>query len=88
MARYIVEIAHTSEDCAEALDSVVAMSKEFINRFDWGCKAGEHTGWAVVEAGNESIARMMLPTSVRREARVVLLNKFTVEDVQSFHKDH
>ena len=88
MARYFVEIAHTSEDCVEALDSIVAMSKEFINRFDWGCHAGEHTGLAIVEAADEKVARMMLPTSVRRQARVVLLNKFTVEDVQSFHKDH
>jgi hypothetical protein len=88
MARYIVEIAHTSEDCVEALNSIVAVSREFINRFDWGCMGGEHTGWAVVEAHDESIARMMLPTSLRREARVVAVNKFTVEDVQSFHKDH
>ena len=88
MARYIVEIAHTSEDCVEALNSIVAVSREFINRFDWGCKAGDHTGWAIVEAGDESVARMMLPTSLRRGARVVAVNKFTVEDVQSFHKDH
>ena len=88
MARYIVEVVHTPEECAEALNSIVAMSKEFINRFDWGCKAGQHTGWAIVEAGDESVARMMLPTSVRRQAHVVPVNKFTVEDVQSFHKDH
>ncbi|HLF77172.1 MAG TPA: hypothetical protein VJB57_06725 [Dehalococcoidia bacterium] len=88
MARYIVEIEHTPEDCVAALDSVVAMSKELIGRFDWGCKAGAHTGWAVMEARDEATARMLLPTVARQSAKVVQLNKFTVEDVQSFHTGH
>jgi hypothetical protein len=88
MARYIVEIDHTPEECVAALDSVVAMSRELIGRFDWGCKADHHSGWAVIEAQDEATARRMLPTIVRQSAKVVQINKFTVEDVQSFHAGH
>lgn len=88
MARFLVECPHTPEDCVEALDSIISFSKEAINRFDWGCEAGQHIGWAVVEAQDEATARLFLPTVIRRQAKVVLLNKFTVEDVQSFHGSH
>jgi hypothetical protein len=87
MARYLVECRHVPEECTEALDSVLGHSRELLNRFDWGCKAGEHVGWAVLEAQDESTARMLLPTSVRTGAHVVALNKFSAEEVSSFHAD-
>lgn len=85
MARYLLTCAHTPEECVADLDSLVGHSKELLNRFEWGCKAGEHVGWAVVEAGNDATARMMLPTNIRAKAGVRLVNKFTPEDIQSFH---
>ncbi len=85
MARYLVTCLHTPEECVAELDSIVGHSKEMLGRFDWGCKTGEHTGWAVVEAGNEATARMFLPSNIRAKASVCLVNKFTPEDIQSFH---
>jgi hypothetical protein len=88
MARYLLECPHTAEECSEALDSIVSFSKEAINRFDWGCKSGDHVGWAIVEAQDEPTARLFLPTNIRRQAKVFALNKFTAEDVASFHGPH
>jgi hypothetical protein len=64
----------------------MAYSHELLGRVDWGCKGGDHTGWVVVEAQDERTAKMFLPTSIRQEAHAVLLNKFTIEDVTSFHE--
>ncbi|HLG10559.1 MAG TPA: hypothetical protein VI876_02265 [Dehalococcoidia bacterium] len=81
MARYLVTCPHTLEDCIGDIDSVLGHSKELLARFDWGCKAGEHVAWVVVEAGNEATARMMLPVSMRNKANVQAVNKFTPEDI-------
>ena len=85
MARFLVQAEHTEADCVQALDSVVAFSQALLARFDWGCKDGEHVGWAVVEAQDKATARMLVPTYLRGKTRVVALNKFTPEDVSSFH---
>ena len=88
MARFLVECAHTKEDCLDALDSVVALSKELMNRFDWGCNDDVHVGWVVVEAKDATTATMMVPTNIRAKARAIQLTKFTPEQVQAFHAQH
>ena len=87
MARFLIEAPHTPEDCVDALDSIMSFSEYLLGRFDWGCKAGEHVGWAVLEAQDEATARMLLPTSIRHEAKATLLNKFSMSDVKSFHAE-
>ncbi len=57
------------------IDQVYAMG--YLYHFDWGCKAGVHSGWAVIEAEDEAQARLAVPTIVRKQARVVKLTKFT-----------
>lgn len=85
MARYLLTCPHAPEDCVPELDSVLGHSHELFSRFDWGCKGGEHVGWVVVEAANESTARMMLPMTIRNKAHVTAVTKFTPEDISSFH---
>jgi len=86
MARFLLNAPHTKDDCVQALDSVVAHSDSLLGRFDWGCKVGEHVGWVVVEAQDERTALMLLPTAIRDDATAIQLNKFTAEDVKSFHQ--
>ena len=88
MARYLVELPHTKEDCLEALDSVVAHSHALMDRIDWGCNDDVHTGWLVIEAQDEHTAKMMVPTNIRDRAHAVQLNKFSVDQVKSFHEAH
>jgi hypothetical protein len=85
MARYLLTVPHTYEECVAELDSVFAHSRELLGRFDWGCKDGEHVGWVVIEAGNEATARSLLPTNIRSKASVRLVNKFTPEEIQAMH---
>jgi hypothetical protein len=88
MARFLVELPHTKEDCLEALDSVVAYSSALMERIDWGCGADVHTGWLVIEAQDEHAARMMVPTNIRDRASATQLVKFTPDQVRSFHDAH
>ncbi|MGD0611938.1 MAG: hypothetical protein ABSB41_10525 [Anaerolineales bacterium] len=45
--------------------------------FDWECEAGVHTGWAIVEAENESQARLIVTSRLRSKASAIRLCKFT-----------
>ena len=85
MARYLLTCPHTPEDCVPDLDSILGHSQELLNRFEWGCTDGEHVGWAIVEAGNESVARMLLPVSIRQKASVRQVTKFTPQDIKNLH---
>lgn len=85
MARFLLQAPHTEEECAEALDSIMAHSVSLLNRFDWGCEAGEHIGWVTVEAQDDHTALMLLPSTIRQHTTATRLNKFTAEEVRSFH---
>jgi hypothetical protein len=80
VARFLLQAPHTEEECTQALDSIMGHSDSLLGRFDWGCKAGEHTGWVIVEAQDERTALMLLPSTIRDEARAVQLNKFTAAE--------
>lgn len=83
MDRYLIESPHGLKDCARVLQQVKAIG--YLHHFDWGCKAGVHVGWAIIEAENEAQARMAVPPLVRDQARVISLNKFSPEEVDSLH---
>ena len=85
MARYLIQSPHTPEECLQALDENLAQGPDALARYDWGCMAGDHTGYAIVEAASEAAARSTVPPRVRGKARVVELAKFTPEQIQSFH---
>ena len=74
MERYIIETPHTEQDCKLLIDQIYAMG--YLYHFDWGCKAGVHSGWAIIEADNEADARLAVPPMVRNKAKVIQLNKF------------
>lgn len=77
MDRYLIETPHTDEDCHRLIDNVYAMG--YIYHFDWGCDAGVHCGWAIIEAEDEEQARLAVPSLVRNKARVIKLKKYTPE---------
>lgn len=86
MARYFIESPHTKEECLQALDDILAEGPEVLARYDWGCMAGDHTGYATIEASSEAAARNMVPTLVRSKTRVVEVGKFTPAQIRSFHE--
>lgn len=85
MERYLIETPHTAQDCNLLIGQVYAMG--YLHHFDWGCKDGVHSGWAIIEAENEAEARLAVPSIVRKKARVVRLVKF-IGDPMMAHQTH
>ena len=83
---YHIESPHTKEECLQALDETLAGGPQLLVQYDWGCMAGEHVGWATVEAGSESEARNMVPALVRNKARITPVHKFSPSEIESFHR--
>jgi hypothetical protein len=84
MNRFLVESTHTAEDCQHVIDQFIFHGH--INNFDWGCKADVHSGWAILEADNETQALLSVPPRLRAKARAILLWKFSPEAIENQHK--
>ena len=83
MKRFLVISHHTGGDCVRALKEVLAIG--YLIHFDWGCKDGVHTGWAVLEAEDKTQALLSVPTFLREQAHVVQLTKFQPDKVEAMH---
>ena len=84
MQRYLIESDHTAEDCHHVVEQFIIHGH--IMNFDWGCQVGVHTGWAIVEAENESQARLTVPSRLRPKARAIRLCKFTPQTIEAQHE--
>jgi hypothetical protein len=82
MDRFLVESPHTAHECKLAVKLVQSMG--FLNNFDWGCKDGIHTGWAVIEAENAAQALGVVPVLMREKARAIKLSNFDSETVDKW----
>ncbi len=78
MQRYLIESPHTAEDCARVIQEVQMAG--FLHQFEWGCKDGVHSAWAIVDAESHQHARQIVPWMVRDRARIVQLVKFEAAD--------
>jgi hypothetical protein len=85
---YLIEIPHTPESCLKALDDVKALGDDKLAKYSWGCMAGDHTAYLMVNAASDAEALQWVPASERGEAKLLKLNKFTPEQIESFHKSH
>jgi hypothetical protein len=83
MDRYLIETPHTDENCHLVVNQIHAMG--YLYNFDWGCADGIHCGWAIIEAESEAQARLVVPSVIRDEARVIRLVKFSPDQVQGLH---
>lgn len=85
MLRYIVESPHTKEECLRALDEQLAKGPDILKKFNYGCKAGDHTGYAIVDVKNDMEARSLVPGFLLNKARIVEVDIFTPEVIRSLH---
>jgi hypothetical protein len=84
MPRYLIESPHSAANCRLIVSQVHAMG--YLHNFDWGCGAGVHCGWAIVEAESEAEAGLAVPMLVRKDARVIPIVKYTPEHVMRTHE--
>ena len=87
MQRYLIQVTHSDDHkaCVLALAATERNGGHFATNIDWGCKAGVHSGWLIVELDNRTRAMQMIPSEFREdEVRIVELNKFTREEILSW----
>ncbi len=86
MARYMIESPHKPEECLRALDEELEKGRDVLDKFEFGCKAGDHTGYALVDANTSKDAlNKYVPKFIQDKARIIEVGKFTPEMIKSFH---
>jgi len=80
---YLVISPHTPEQCLAALDHLAAEGQ--LSKFEFGCKHGDHTGYARVKASSPEEALAIVPENERASARAIPLDQFTAEQVKALH---
>lgn len=85
MERFLIESPHTARECKLVVKLVQSMG--YLNNFDWGCREGVHTGWAMIEAENAAQALGVVPALIRNQARAIKLSKFPSEIVDKWGID-
>ncbi len=84
--KYFVKVTHTPEQCLSTLDELSKSDSKLISKFQWACKSGDHTGYAILEGDSESGVLNTLPSSVRVTAKVQKVDIFTREQIEAMHK--
>ena len=89
MPKYLIHAAHKPGECLKLLDSYLQAGAHFLTHAEWGCKAGVHEEWIIVEAQNDGDAALMVPPIHRNQSKVVRLNQFTPDEIRAMHaSDH
>jgi hypothetical protein len=86
MKRYLIETPHNAEECLKALDEQLVKGPDVLEKFDYGCMAGDHTGYAVIDANTREDALKIVPTFLLGKSKIVEVGKFTPEMIRSFHQ--
>lgn len=82
MDRFLIESPHEAGDCKNLIKSIYALG--YMHNCDWGCDAGVHTAWLIIEAENKSQALLVVPPMLRSKARAIKLVKFDPEIVKEW----
>lgn len=90
MARFLIEVPHEPETvaCAKVVQIFLSSGSHFVSHADWGCMDGDHSAWLVVDVDTKEDARAVLPPGFRSNARIVQLNKFTMEEIDEILSRH
>lgn len=80
---YMIISPHTAAECDAALQQAEQLGT--LSKFEWGCKQGDHTGYAIVQATSKEEALKMVPENVRAKARVIKVDRLTPEEIKAMH---
>lgn len=81
-------VPHTKEECLKTLDEYSAETSKLLSQVEWGCMAGDHTGYLFMMGSSDSDVRNMLPANQRKNAKIEMVNTFSKEQIKSFHEKH
>ena len=85
MPHYQMELEHTEKECVAAVNMIVTYGMHLMNHTWFGCDDGVHKGWLNVEANSRNEALYILPHSIRNQAIIVEVRKYTAEEAKEGH---
>ena len=90
MARYFIEVPHEAEPeaCIRAVKAFHNTGSHFLSNADWGCYDGDHKAWMILELDSKREALSIIPPGFKSEAKIVQLNKFTLQDIDRMSRYH
>jgi hypothetical protein len=90
MARFLIEVPHEgkAKECALAVKVLLSSGSHYLTHADFGCLDGEHKAWIIVEIDSKEEAQFILPPVYRARAKIVKLNKFSLEEINEFLEKH
>ena len=90
MARFIIEVPHGAEakECALAVKILLSSGSHYLTNAEFGCLDGDHKAWIIIEADSKEEAQFILPAAYRSKAKIVELNKFSLEEIDRFLEKH
>ncbi len=90
MTKFLIEVPHEADPvaCTRAIHVFLKTGSHFLAKADWGCTDGEHKAWITVEVNTKEEAMRVLPAAYRSQAKIVKLNKFTLEEIEELIAHH
>jgi hypothetical protein len=90
MARFLIEVPHEDnyDACVKAASLLLSTGSHFLTHADWGCLDGEHKAWVIVDVDSRAEALSILPPSCRVIAKIVELNRFTLDEFDKMFYKH
>jgi hypothetical protein len=86
--KYMVQVPHTKEECLSALDEFKEKGANYLSKWEFGCGDNDHTGYAMLFGKDANDVKSKLPKSAQAKAKIAKVSKFTVKQIEDFHKGH
>jgi hypothetical protein len=90
MARFLIEVPHEAkeQECALAVKILISSGSHYLTHADFGCLDGVHKAWVIIEADSKEEARFVVPSVFRPRAKIVRLNKFSLDQIEEILAHH
>jgi hypothetical protein len=90
MAKFLIEVPHEADTlaCAKVVHAFLSAGSHLLTRADWGCMDGIHSAWLIVDVESKQDAVQLIPPLFRKQAKIIGLNKFTLEQIEALMKKH
>jgi len=90
MPKFLIEVPHEKDPvaCARVVQIFLSSGSHLLTNAEWGCVDGDHHCWMIVDVNDKQEARGIVPPGLRAQARVVQLNRFRMDQVDSVLRQH
>ena len=90
MPKFLIEVPHDKDSiaCARVVKMFLTSGSHFLTNAEWGCFDGDHHCWMMVDLDDKQEALGIVPPALRAQARVVQLNRFKLDKIEDFLRQH